>query len=193
MEGAGMGDQDQLLHGERLLLRTVRLLALATPCHGLRAHFEAACGTAGREAYGAVEVFVQQLRRHGRRRLALSGPSDPRRTGDEALVLAAFAAAQAGDYRGLDRWLTALMGAAPPASLGAAACLAAQILELNGLVLGGQHHAQQDRGPVCGRRGDHVAVPDGARELQPLVHVEDDARRIEHPARHQEQQGVPGQ
>jgi len=126
---------DQLTHGERLLIRTVRLLALHTPCHGLKAHFEAACGCAGVEAYRAVEVFLQQLRRHGRRRVALSVPSDPRLTGDEALVLAAFASAQAGDYRSLDRWLTTLLSAPPPAALGAAACLVAETFGLNGLVL----------------------------------------------------------
>ena len=126
---------DRLTHGERLLIRAVRLLALHTPCHGLRAHFEAACGCAGVEAYRALEVFLQQLRRHGRRRLALSVPADPRLTGDEALVLAAFASAQAGDYRRLDRWLIVLLGAPPPAALGAAACLVADILGLNGLVL----------------------------------------------------------
>ena len=41
---------DPMFHGERLLIRTVRLLALTSPCHALKAQFEEACGCAGETA-----------------------------------------------------------------------------------------------------------------------------------------------
>lgn len=124
-----------LSHGERLLIRTLRLLALAAPCHSLRGRFEDACGCAGHEAYRTLEVFLQQLGLRGRRRLVLSVPADPRLTADEASMLDAFACAQAEDYRSLDARLTGLLGAAPPPALGAAACVVAQTFALNGLML----------------------------------------------------------
>jgi len=127
--------RDDLLHGERLLIRTVRLLALAAPCHSLQGHFEEACGCAGQSAYRMLEAFVQQLGVRGRRRLTLSIPADPRLTDDEQLILDAFGCAQAEDYRSLDERLTGLLGAAPPFPLGAAACVVAETLALNGLML----------------------------------------------------------
>jgi len=126
---------DPLFHGERLLVRTVRLLALTTPCHGLRAHFEAACGCAGEAAYRMLEAFVQQLALKGRRRVQLSIPADPRLTEDEALILDVFGCAQAGDYRSLDERLRGLLDAPPPFPMGAAACLVAETLAMNGLML----------------------------------------------------------
>lgn len=126
---------DPLFHGERLLIRTVRLLALATPCHGLRAHFEAACGCAGEAAYRMLEAFVQQMALKGRRRVALSIPADPRLTDDEALLLDVFGCAQAGDYRSLDERLLGLLDAQAPFAMGAAACMVAETLALNGLML----------------------------------------------------------
>ena len=126
---------DELLHGERLLIRTVRLLALTAPCHGLRGHFEQACGCAGEEAYRTLEVFLQQLCLRGRKRLTLSVPTDPRLTSDELVVLDAFGCAQAEDYRSLDERLTGLVGGEPPMALGAAACVVAQTFAMNGLLL----------------------------------------------------------
>lgn len=126
---------DPLFHGERLLVRTVRLLALATPCHGMQAHFEAACGCAGEAAYRMLEVFVQQMALRGRRRVQLSIPADPRLTDDETLVLDVFGCAQAGDYRSLDERLRGLLDAPPPFPMGAAACLVAETLAMNGLML----------------------------------------------------------
>lgn len=126
---------DDLLHGERLLIRAVRLLALTAPCHSLRAHFEDACGCAGPSAYRMLEAFVQQLGVRGRRRLTLSIPADPRLTDDEKLILDAFGCAQGEDYRSLDERLTGLLGMAPPFAVGAAACVVAETLALNGLLL----------------------------------------------------------
>lgn len=127
--------RDDLLHGERLLIRTVRLLALAAPCHSLKAHFEAACGDAGQGAYRMLEAFVQQLGVRGRRRVTLSIPADPRLTADEVLILDAFGCAQVEDYRSLDERLTGLLGMAPPFAVGAAACFVAETLVMNGLML----------------------------------------------------------
>ncbi|MEW5683378.1 MAG: hypothetical protein AB1942_00520 [Pseudomonadota bacterium] len=127
--------EDTLTHGERLLIRTVRLLALTQPCHGLQGLFEQACGCAGHESYRVLEVFLQQLGAWGRRRLALSVPADLRLTDDETLILDAFGCAQAEDYRSLDERLTSLVGGEPPPALGAAACMVAQALAMNGLLL----------------------------------------------------------
>ena len=126
---------DTLFHGERLLIRTVRLLALTAPCHSLQAHFEAACGCAGEAAYRMLEAFVQQMAARGRRPVRLSIPADPRLTDDEALILDVFGCAQAGDYRALDERLRGLMGAQPPVPMGAAACMVAETLAMNGLML----------------------------------------------------------
>jgi len=126
---------EPLFHGERLLIRTVRLLALATPCHSLRTHFEAACGDAGQSAYRMLEAFVQQLGARGRRRVTLSIPADPRLTDDEALILDVFGCAQAEDYRSLDERLQGLLDAPPPFPMGAAACMVAETLAMNGLML----------------------------------------------------------
>lgn len=126
---------DPLFHGERLLVRTVRLLALTTPCHGLKAHFEAACGCAGEAAYRMLEAFVQQLAAKGRRSVQLSIPADPRITDDESVLLDAFGCAQAGDYTSLEERLHGLMGAQAPFAMGAAACMVAETLAMNGLML----------------------------------------------------------
>lgn len=124
-----------LSQGENLLLKTIRLLALQTACHGLRQHFEAACGCAGGEAYRALGIFVEQLRLTGQRRIVLSPPPARNATCDELTILAAFAAAQDDDYRGLDARLTDLTAAQPPASLGGAVCLVAQVFAMQGLVI----------------------------------------------------------
>ena len=125
-------------HGERLLLRTIRLLALQADCHAQRSCFEAACGCAGEEAYRTLEVFVEQLRLNGQRRIAISAPPAWTLTGDERGLLAAFAAAQNDDYRELDARLADLTAAQPPASLGGAVCLVAQVFAMQGLVISGE-------------------------------------------------------
>ena len=127
--------RDALTHGERLLIRTVRVLALRGGCDGLRGCFEDACGVAGDEAYRTLQVFTQQLGACGRRRLKLSIASDPGVTLDEAVILDAFGAAQADDHRSLDERLATLVGAEPPAALGAAAAWVAQAFAMHGLTL----------------------------------------------------------
>jgi hypothetical protein len=167
-----------LSHGERLLIRTVRLLALGATCHSLKPNFEFACGCAGEEAYRALVVFVAQLRIAGRRRIEIGAPPTLTLTGDERTILAAFAAAQADDYRTLDTRLAGLTAAEPPVSLGAAVCLVAQVFAMQGLRLAvaEEDDAQQHRRPMGCRSRHHVAVPDSPGELQALVHIEDHAR-----------------
>lgn len=121
--------------GERLLLRTIRLLALRNACHGQQCHFELACGCSGEEAYRTLSVFVEQLRLNGQRRIVLSAPPARTVTDDERTILAAFAAAQHDDYRELDARLADLTHTQPPASLGGAVCLVAQVFAMQGLVI----------------------------------------------------------
>lgn len=134
MQPAASAPGHELTHGERLLIRAVRLLGREAPCHGLQAQFVHA-GAWGAEAYRALQVFLAQLSLCGRRRVTLSVPGDAALTADEALILDLFGCAQAEDYRTLDARLARLADAEPPASLGAAACLTAQALGLSGYVL----------------------------------------------------------
>ena len=127
--------RDPMLNGERLLIRTVRLLALDAGCGSPRCQFEAVMGADGAEAFRALQAFVAQLRAWGRRRLSICLPGDARLTEDEALMLDAFAAAQADDYRTLDDRLERLTGAEVRAWLGAAACIVAQHFAMAGLLM----------------------------------------------------------
>lgn len=128
-------DDTDVRHGERLLMRTLRRLALGRPCQTGRGAFEGACGVGGPEAYRTLQVFLQHLSAAGRRRLALSMPWDPRLTADEAEILQVFAAAQADDYRALYHGLMGLLDAPPAASLVATVGAVADTLALNGLLL----------------------------------------------------------
>ena len=121
--------------GERLVLCGLRQLAAEVACTTLRPRFEAACGCVGGQALRGLEVFVQQLRRHARRRIQVSPPAVGRPTEDERRVLQVFASAQLGDYRTVDASLQALIEDEPPGALGAAACLVAEAFELSGLIL----------------------------------------------------------
>jgi len=124
--------------GERLLLRTIRLMALKNACVGQQRHFELACGWSGEEAYRTLGVFVEQLRLNGQRRIVLSAPPARTMTDDERTILAAFAAAQHDDYRELDARLADLTQSQPPASLGGAVCLVAQVFAMQGLMIPGE-------------------------------------------------------
>ncbi len=131
-----MDERDSdLTSGERLLLCGLRLMVADAGCHALRSRFEAACGCAGPQAFRGLEVFVQQLRLHGRRRIAVAPPTVGPPRSDEALLLEVFACAQAGDYRSVDDKLRAVIDDEPPGALGAAACLVAEAFDMNGLLL----------------------------------------------------------
>lgn len=129
------GDLSPLLHGERLLIGAIRRLALHSGCAGAQAHFEQVCGWAGAEACRMLEVFLQQIAAHGRRRLVIGVPTDPRLTDDERTILEAFGCAQVEAYEAMDERLGVLLHAMPPAALGAAACIVAQTLAINGCLL----------------------------------------------------------
>ena len=81
---------------------------------------------------------MEQLRLSGQRRIVLSAPPARTVTDDERSILAAFAAAQHDDYRELDARLADLTHAQPPASLGGAVCLVAQVFAMQGLVISGE-------------------------------------------------------
>jgi len=132
------GDPSPLLHGERLLIGAARRLTRDAGCSGALAHFESACGWAGSEACRMLEVFLQQLALHGRRRLAISPPGAPGLTADERMILNVFGCAQAEAYEAMDERLEALVDGPPPASLGAAACVIAQTLAINGCLVEAQ-------------------------------------------------------
>ncbi len=141
MDHRALSDLSALTHGERLLLRTTRALALDIDCRGFRSQFEDACGWAGPEAFRALGVFIAQVGLKGRRRLTISLPGDERVTADETLLLTTFASAQAEDYRGLEAGLRRLLSCEAQRPLGAAACMVGQALALNGLSLPWRHAA----------------------------------------------------
>lgn len=123
-----------LTHGERLLLFGFRALAFELgACPLVRRSFQQACGDT--EALGALEVFVRELARHGRRKVTLGVPGSLPLSRDEQLILALFAAAQGDDYPRLEAHLAWLLADTPRAPFAAAACLVAQVFGFNGLVL----------------------------------------------------------
>jgi len=125
-----------LTQGEHMLLWAFRANAFgAGDCGLVRRQFEETCGPLGLEALTALSVFVRELGLAGRRRIMLAAPGSYRLTRDEQSVLALFAAAQDEDYVRLEAHLTWLLADAPRAPFPAAACLVAQALGVNGLVL----------------------------------------------------------
>ncbi len=129
------GEGHAQFHGERLLIGAIRRLVRRGDCTVATAAFETACGWAGQDACRTLAVFLQQLALHGRRRLTLAMPFDPAVTADERTILHVFGCAQLGAYDGMDRALTDLLGVTPPASLGAAACVVADLLAINGCIV----------------------------------------------------------
>jgi hypothetical protein len=141
------GEGHAQFHGERLLIGTVRRLVRRGDCAAASAAFEQTCGWAGRDACRTLQVFLQQLALYGRRRLTLALPFDPALTRDERTILDVFGCAQLGAYAGMDDALTDLVGGTPPASLGAAACVVAELLAINGCIVETRivHEAAADR------------------------------------------------
>lgn len=129
------GEGHAQFHGERLLIGAIRRLIRRGDCTVATAAFERVCGWAGQDACRTLEVFLQQLALHGRRKLTLSMPFDPTLTKDERTILDVFGCAQLSAYDGMDDALTDLVGGTPPASLGAAACVVAELLAINGCIV----------------------------------------------------------
>lgn len=125
-----------LTQGEHMLVWGVRAMAFEVgACPLVRRQFERACGMAGFEALNALEVFVRELARRGRRKVTLCVPGSYRLSRDEQLVVAIFAAAQAEDYARLEAHLAWLLADACQPPFPAAACLVAQAFAMNGLIL----------------------------------------------------------
>ena len=125
-----------LTQGEHMLLWGFRAVAFGrSDCRLVRQTFDDACGPIGREIRTALSVFVRELGVTGRRKVSLGAPGSFRLTRDEQLILAVFAAAQAEDYPRLEAHLTWLTAEGPRAPFPACACLVAQGLALNGLLL----------------------------------------------------------
>ncbi len=125
-----------LTRGEHMLLWAFRAEAFgAGQCHLVRRQFEQACGPVGAEALNALVVFVRELARRGKRRIGICAPGSYRLSRDEQLILAVFAAAQAEQYDRMAAHLAWLVGAEPAPAFPAAACLVADALALNGLIL----------------------------------------------------------
>lgn len=130
---ARLGDLSQ---GEHMLLWAFRATAFgAGDCMLVRHQFEETCGPMGLEALTALNVFVRELGINGRRRITLAAPGSYRLTRDEQSLLAVFASAQAEDYGRMESHLAWLLADTPRAPFPAAACLVAQALGMNGLVL----------------------------------------------------------
>lgn len=126
----------ELTRGEHLVLWAFRAMAFGAGGGGLvRRQFDDMCGPVAAEAQAAIQVFVCELGRTGRRKVSVAAPGSFRLTRDEQLVLAVFAAAQAEDYHRLEAHLAFLLGEPAREPFPAAACLAAEALALNDLVL----------------------------------------------------------
>lgn len=125
-----------LTQGEHMLLWAFRATAFGVGgCELIRRQFDETCGPLGLEALTALTVFVRELGLTGRRKITLAAPGSHRLTRDEQSVLAVFASAQDEDYPRLEAHLAWLLADAPRAPFPAAACLVAQALSMNGLVL----------------------------------------------------------
>jgi hypothetical protein len=125
-----------LTQGEHLLLWAFRAAAAGKPdCPIVRRTFDMSCGFAGLEALSALQVFVGELRRRGRREVRIGLPGTFALTRDEQLLIAVFAAAQAQDYGRMEAHLVWLTGQEARPPFGAAACMVAQALAMSGFLL----------------------------------------------------------
>lgn len=125
-----------LLQGEHTVILAIRSIACgAGSCRILTRQFDDVCGPMGAQTLNALTVFVQDLARHGRRRITLGAPGCCGLSQDERLILAIFGAAQAEDYSRLDAHLAWIAAGEPSTCLGGAVCLVAEAFAMNGLVL----------------------------------------------------------
>ena len=125
-----------LSQGEHMLVWGFRAMAFGVgACPLVRRQYERACGVMGSEALGALQVFVRELARRGRRKVTLWAPGSYRLSRDEQLIVAIFAAAQMEDYTRLEAHLAWLLADACQPPFPAAACLVAQAFAMNGLIL----------------------------------------------------------
>ncbi len=127
----------ELGYAEHLLLQAVRAMAIGRgDCPMIQRAFDDACGPLANQAMTALFVLVKQLGWKSDRRLALHVPGCRGVSGDELMLLRAFADAQAAaegrtDAR-LDDQLSRLLGRAPDPSIRASIRMVAYLLSLNG-------------------------------------------------------------
>lgn len=125
-----------LSQGEHMLVWGFRAMAFGVgACPLVQRQYAQACGVMGTEALNALEVFVRELARLGRRKVTLCVPGSYRLSRDEQLIVAIFAAAQMEDYARLEAHLAWLLADACQPPFPAAACLVAQAFAMNGLIL----------------------------------------------------------
>nr|QQZ50957.1 hypothetical protein JKL49_06950 [Phenylobacterium glaciei] len=106
-----------LSQGEHMLVWGFRAMAFGVgACPLVQRSYERACGVMGSEALGALQVFVRELARRGKRKVTLCVPGSYRLSRDEQLIVAIFAAAQMEDYPRLEAHLAWLLADAcqPP-------------------------------------------------------------------------------
>lgn len=126
-------DLRDLGYGEHLLVWGFRAVVSGRgECPIVAREFKQACGDLAGETRAALTVFVQQLAVQGRRTVSLAPPGCLTLTRDEQLVVAVFAAAQAGDQDRLDAHLAWLLAGPPAPPFAACARAVAQALAISG-------------------------------------------------------------
>jgi len=151
---------DDLLQGEHMLLWAFRATAFgAGDCRLVRRQFEEACGPLGLEALTALRVFVRELGLGGRRKVTLAAPGSRRLTRDELCILSVFAAAQSEEYARMEAHLAWLLADRPRAPFPAAACLVAQALAMNDLILRLPPALNAPMAPIAAAPDDGVVTP----------------------------------
>jgi hypothetical protein len=126
-------DLRDLTRGEHLLVWSLRAFAAGRiDCSIVARAYRDACGPLADPARNAFTVFGQQLAAQGRRPVILAPPGRLTLTRDEQLLLAVFAAAQAGDEPRCIAHLSWLLGRCPGPPFVAAATVVAKALACNG-------------------------------------------------------------
>lgn len=126
----------ELSRAEHLVLRAVRAFVVGRgDCLTLRHTLAALCGAQTDQTLGALMVAVRLLALRSRRRLSVHLPGCGAISGDELMLLAALAAAQAragGSGRPACPWIARLIGAPADPSLCAAFEAVGQLLAASG-------------------------------------------------------------
>jgi hypothetical protein len=122
-----------LSYGEHLLIWSIRRMATGrASCPLIAREFVDGCGAQAEQAMAAFAAFFAILARGGRRRLVVAPPGAVGLSTDERLLLAIFAAAQAGAAARLRAHLAWVARPQEQSRLEAAATVVAMALALNG-------------------------------------------------------------
>jgi hypothetical protein len=135
-------DLRELGYAEHLIIWAFRALSVGRDgCPMIEREFRKAFGPAAEEVRGALRFLALGIQRGGRRPVVLSEPGLLSLTRDEQLLLAIYAAAQAGERERCRAHLTWLLGATPAETLYNLAFVAARTIGAHGYRL----HAVTDR------------------------------------------------